>query len=233
MTEIDPNGGSPAYDTFRGTTEITGFVSYAGQGFAAVRAGSEQGSHPDPRPASNRRYLRDGLPALFREQPFAMGFVSAFEEVLDPIVALLDALPAHFRPDLAPLDILELTAMWLGVRSHERHPTADLRDLVAHAGELGRLRGTPAGVELALKLSFPDLPLRVEDGGGVAWGVAGELPAADPPSFVVYCDRAIPREEAANVARVIEAVRPVHVAYRLRIIGTGSDDHHAHERARL
>lgn len=171
-------------------------------------------------PACDACYLRNGLPDLYRGQPFAMRFVSAFEEVLDPIVALLDALPAHFTPALAPLDILELTSAWLGVRPNERHPAVDLRNLVAHAGELGRLRGTRAGVELALTLSFPDLPLRVEDDGGVAWSAAGDLSAAATPLFVVYCDQPIEREQAANVAQVIEAVKPAQVGCRLRIIGT-------------
>jgi phage tail-like protein len=216
-----PDQASPPapYEEFQGTTEITGFVAYTGPGFAAVRSAAQRGADPPPRPATNRRYLRDGLPALYREQPFAMQFVSAFEAGLDPVVALLDGLPAHFSPDLAPLDILELLSAWLGVEPAEDQPTARLRDLVANATELGRLRGTRAGIELALRLGFPELALRVEDGGGVAWGSDGALPAAASPSFVVYCDQPIPREQAANVARIIEALKPAHVGYRLRIKG--------------
>src|SRR6478752_1787913 len=188
MSAPDPAHPSPTYAEFQGTTEITGFVAYTGPGFAAVHPAPERGADPTPTPATNRRYLRNGLPALYREQPFAMHFVSAFEAGLDPIVALLDALPAHFSPDLAPLDILELLSAWLGVEPAEQQPTARLRDLVANATELGRLRGTCAGIELALRLGFPELPLQVEDGGGVAWGSDGAFPAATPPSFVVYCD---------------------------------------------
>jgi phage tail-like protein len=219
MSAPDPASPSATYAEFQGTTEISGFVAYTGPGFAEVRPAPERGADPTPAPATNRRYLRDGLPALYREQPFAMHFVSAFEAGLDPIVALLDGLPSHFSPDLAPLDVLELLSAWLGVEPDEQQSTARLRDLVAHATELGRLRGTRAGIELALRLGFPQLPLRVEDGGGVAWGLDGTLPIAAPPSFVVYCDEAIPREEAANVARVIESLKPVHVGYRLRIKG--------------
>jgi phage tail-like protein len=179
---------------------------------------------PTPTPATNRRYLRDGLPTLYREQPFTMRFVSAFEGVLDPAVALLDALPAHFTPTLAPVDILELTGGWLGVKPSEQQPPEHLRELVAHATELGRLRGTRAGIELTLGLSFPDLPLRVEDAGGVTWSVDGALPTAAPPSFVVYCDQPVPREQAASLARVIEEVKPAHVPYSLLIEVTRADD---------
>jgi phage tail-like protein len=202
-----------------GTRVISGFVTYAGEGFALVRPAPERGEHSHPTPATNRRYLRGGLPELYQEHDFTMRFVGAFEAVLDPLVAVLDTLPAHFDPELAPLDILDLATKWLGLEHNEAQPASQLRKLVLQTAELGRLRGTHAGVELALKLNFPDLPLRIEDGGRVAWSKNGELPAPGQPSFVVYCDKAISQEEAAEVARVIESVKPVHVAFRLRIKG--------------
>jgi phage tail-like protein len=148
-----------------------------------------------------------------------MRFVGALEAVLDPLVALLDMLAAHFDPELAPLDILDLATKWLGLEHNEAQPASQLRNLVMRTAELGRLRGTRAGVELALALNFPDLPLRIEDGGGIAWSGSRDLPPPAAPSFVVYCDKAISQEEAAEVARVIESVRPVHVGFRLRIKG--------------
>ena len=39
-----------------------------------------------------------------------------------------------------------------------------------------------------------------------------ESPAA---SFVVYCDKPIPEETQAAVARCIEQYKPVHTTYRL------------------
>jgi len=212
----DPGANSGSID---GTREITGFITYSGEGFAVVRPAAEVGEHANPTPAANRRYLRGGLPEIYQEQDFAMRFVGALEGVLDPLVALLDLLPAHFDPELAPLDILDLATKWLGLEHNEAQPAPQLRSLVLRTAELGRLRGTRAGVELALKLNFPDLPLRIEDGGGIAWSSNGDLPAPNPPSFVVYCDKAISQEEAAEVARVIESVRPVHVGFRLRIKG--------------
>jgi phage tail-like protein len=202
-----------------GTRVISGFVTYLSDGFAAVRAAPERGDDAAPTPASNRRYLRGALPGLYQEQDFAMRFVGAFEGAIDPIVALLDNLQAHFDPDLAPLDILDLTTKWLGLKHNEAQAASELRAVVRHAAELGRLRGTRAGLELALGLNFPDLPLRIEDAGTVTWSVEGDLPQPAAPSFVVYCDKPIEREEAASVARVIEAAKPVHVSYRLRIKG--------------
>jgi phage tail-like protein len=215
MSAVDGDDGFP----IEGTREITGFITYAGEGFAVVRAAAEVGEQAHPTPVTNRRYLRGGLPEIYQEQDFAMRFVGAFEGVLDPIVALLDTLPAHFDPELAPLDLLDLATKWLGLEHNEAQPAAQLRNLVRRTAELGRLRGTRAGIEMALRLNFPDLPLRVEDGGGVVVSTGGELPKPSPPGFVVYCDAPISQEEAAEVARVIEAVKPVHVGFRLRIKG--------------
>jgi hypothetical protein len=74
-------------------------------------------------------------------------------------------------------------------------------------------------MRLALELNFPGLPLRIEDGGRIHSAIDGEIPASEPPHFVVYCDKPIERDLAAEVARVIESVKPVHVSYRLRIRG--------------
>ena len=98
-----------------------------------------------------------------------MRFVGALEELLDPIVAVLDGLPHHFDPNFAPPDILELLAAWLGVDLDETQDIKHQREMVRRSAELGRRRGTVKGLELALKLHFPEVPMRVEDNGGVIW----------------------------------------------------------------
>ena len=176
------------------------------------------GSQEAPQVASARAYLRRGLPAVYREDDFGMRFVGALETLLDPIVSVLDNLPAHFDADLAPLNIVDALAVWLGLEPEESWSEELRRELVRRAGELTRRRGTRAGVELALKVAFPTLPLRVEDGGSVTWDVrVSERPADKAPGFVVYCDQPISEPEQAAVARMIERVKPVHVPYRLRV----------------
>ena len=51
-----------------------------------------------------------------------MRFVGAFEAVLDPLVAVLDTLPAHFDPELAPLDILDLAPSGSGIGTTRPSP---------------------------------------------------------------------------------------------------------------
>lgn len=190
---------------------------------AAANGGAPDGFHAAPAVVSRNGFMRRGLPAIYQSGDLTMRFVGGLEAVLDPVVAILDSLDHHFDPDLAPPDLLEFLAAWLGVELDESWPEERRRELVRRAGELHRKRGTRAGLELALSIAFPELPLRVEDTGGVTW-TREPAPAAPPaaggdaaPGFVVYCDTPISEPTPALLARTIERLRPADVTYRLRI----------------
>jgi phage tail-like protein len=194
-----------------------GHKTFGGAGFGTLMFQMASGPKGTPPVASTRAYLRNGLPSLYQDGDFGMRFVGALEELLDPIVAVLDGLPHHFDPNLAPPDILELLAAWLGVDLDETQDIRHQREMVRRSAELGRRRGTVKGLELALKLHFPETPMRVEDNGGVIWhGRPG--PAEKPSaSFVVYCDVPVDETVQAAIARCIEQYKPVHSTYRLRV----------------
>jgi len=193
------------------------FKTFSGTGFGTMMVRFSSGPKETPQVASSRAYLRSGLPAVYQEGDFGMRFIGALEALLDPIIAVLDALPAHFNPDHAPRDILALLASWLGVELNEGQELSQQREMVRRAADLGRTRGTVRGLELALKLSFPDVPLRVEDQGGVRWSLDNRPIEAPPPSFVVYCDKPVAEGIQAAIARCIEQYKPVGTAYRLRV----------------
>ena len=193
------------------------YRTFAGAGFGTLMVQLATGPKETPKVASSRAYLRGGLPAVYQEGDFGMRFIGALETLLDPIVAVLDALPAHFSADHAPRDVLDLLSAWLGVDLDESQTPQQRREMVRQAAELGRRRGTKQGVELALALGFPALPLRVEEPGGVRTAPPEGGMDAPPPSFIVYCDKPIPEETQAAVARCIEQYKPVHTTYRLRV----------------
>jgi phage tail-like protein len=194
-----------------------GRKTFGGAGFGTLMMQMVSGPKETPPVASTRAYLRNGLPSLYQDGDFGMRFVGALEELLDPIVAILDGLPAHFDPNHAPPDVLDLLAAWLGVDLDETHAIRHQREMVRRSAELGRRRGTVKGLELALALHFPEAPMRVEDNGGVIWhGRPG--PAEKPSaSFVVYCDQPVEENVQAAIARCIEQYKPVHSTYRLRV----------------
>jgi phage tail-like protein len=200
-----------------GTENGDGYRTFSGAGFGTLMVQLASGPKETPPVASSRAYLRGGLPAVYQEGDFGMRFIGALETLLDPIVAVLDALPAHFDPNLAPPDILSLLAAWLGVDLDETQSIKHQREMVLRSAELARKRGTVGGMELALKLHFPEVPMRVEDNGGVIWH--GRPGRAEKPtsSFIVYCDIPVDETVQAAIARCIEQHKPVHSTYRLRV----------------
>ena len=194
------------------------FVTFAGGGFGTIQIARAAGVDPAPEPVSSRRYLRDHLPAIYADGDFGMRMVAAFEAVLDPLVATLDNLAEHFDAAHAPRDVLELLSDWLALERDELRSGEERRRIVRRAPELMRLRGTRAGLELALELAFPGVPFRVEDAGGVRVSSDPDGEWADAPtSFVVYCDTPQPEDRQAEIARLIEQIKPAHVHYKLRV----------------
>lgn len=184
-----------------------------------IRAHERAVNGHSPAVASEREYLRRALPAIYQENDLSLRFVGSLEPLLDPIVALLDSLPAHVDPDIAPEDVLALMARWLGLEVDEAWPIERKRELVRRGDELARRHGTRAGLELTLRIAFPDHPLRVEDTGQVTW--EGRKDAKKPDrsgaGFVVYCDAPLDEHELGAVSRLIEQVKPVNVTYKLRV----------------
>ncbi len=194
------------------------FVTFAGGGFGTIQIERATGGDPAPRPVSSHRYLRDHLPAIYADGDFGMRMVSAFEAVLDPLVAALDNLAEHFDAAYAPRDVLELISDWLALERDELRSGEEHRRIVRRAPELMRLRGTRAGLELALTLAFPGVPFRVEDAGGVRISSDPDGTWDDTlTSFVVYCDTPLEQDRLAAVARLIDQAKPAHVAHRLRV----------------
>jgi phage tail-like protein len=195
------------------------FVTFKGAGFGTVQIERAMGTEPAPPSVSARRFLRDNLPGIYSEGDFGMRFVSAFETLLDPLVAALDNLPEHFDPLYAPRDVLDLLTAWLGLEHDEARSGEERRMIVRMAPELMRRRGTREGLELALGLAFPGVPFRVQDGGSVSWTLdaAEEPEPSEDPGFVVYCDVPLSEGRLAAVARLIDQAKPAHVNYRLRV----------------
>lgn len=197
-----------------------------------------------PPAASLRSYLRDGLPAVYRDrararstrsfahrvdpavpgEPFAMRFVGGLERVLDPIVAMLDLLPGHLDVSIAPPDWIALLGEWLGLELDAGLEPDPARLLAAHrrlvdsANEITRQRGTRAGLELLLKLAFKDLELEVRDSGGVTWSTdASRLQPAADPTLTVVCPASVDPARTAAIRRVVDDVKPAGVAFELRV----------------
>src|SRR3954452_7192638 len=105
------------------------------------------GHDSTPSVGSARGLLRTNVPAIYQEADgdFGARFLQGLEELLDPILATLDALPAPFHPTLAPKDVLVLLSAWLGLEGDESWPADQYRTLLRNAAELAHFRGTKHG----------------------------------------------------------------------------------------
>jgi phage tail-like protein len=176
------------------------------------RSGTEEA----PRVASARQYLRGGLPAIYRRDPdgFAMRMLESLERVLDPQVAILECLAAYFSPQMAPPGMVEAMSSWLGLPAAESYGQQTGRDLLDVAGRLARLRGTRAGLELALGKCFPKLRLEVEDHGAVLLDDAADT-SRPYPGFTVRVRGTLSPVLREQLRRAIEWQRPLQVPYTL------------------
>jgi phage tail-like protein len=169
-----------------------------------------------PAVASARRYLRDALPLIYREQSFTMDFLEALERVLDARVAIIDCLRAYIAPELAPERMVDAMADWLGLELDDAPAGDARRGLLVKARQTARLRGTAAGLQGALNEAFPDLDLRVYDNGRVVVSKAAGRAALEPnPGFRVTCGLPLTPSRQAAVQAAIARQLPLHVKHRL------------------
>nr|WP_046284319.1 phage tail protein [Mycobacterium sp. UM_NZ2] len=108
-----------------------------------------------------RRTSLDDLPAVFRSVPqsdFLGRFLGVFDSITASVERQLDELPALFDPFASPTstdrrhDVLSWVASWLAVSFDATWDEHLRRVLLAHTGRLHRLRGTPAGLRMALRI---------------------------------------------------------------------------------
>ncbi|WP_233221085.1 phage tail protein I [Streptomyces carminius] len=189
----------------------------------------------DPRPApdehTSRRLGTEGLlsphpfgarlPAPYAEDAFAQRFVSAFDEVMAPVLAVLDCLEAYWDPRLAPEDFLRWLAGWVAADADESRPLAERRRAVAGAVELHRLRGTARGLAEQVREAL-GVEVEVTDSGGAAWSAApgGDLPGSPEPFLRVRVRGDGPGAPSmTRLTALVDAGRPAHVPYTIESAG--------------
>ena len=135
------------------------FVTFAGAGFGTLQIELATGAGAAAPGGVRSSLSARQPPGVYADGDFTTRFVGAFEAVLDPLVASLDSLPEHFDPRYAPRDVLDLLIAWLGLEHDEARSGEERREIVLMAPELMRLRGTRAGLELALAARLPRRPV--------------------------------------------------------------------------
>lgn len=169
---------------------------------------------PTPHPIGER------LPAVYLDDDFTQRFVAALDEVLAPVFLTLDSFPAYLDPRLAPEDFLPWLAGWVALTIDEGWAVQRRRELVAHAVELHRWRGTRRGLAAHVRL-LTGGEVDIVDSGRCEWtDRPGEpVPGSGPPRVAVRVRVADP--EAVDVAHLRAAVTeavPAHVRVSVEIL---------------
>lgn len=166
-----------------------------------------------PPSVSARALLRLALPSIYQDPPdgLVMRFVLAMERVLDPRMALLDCRGAYFDRNLAPDDMVAQLAAWIGLDVAEL-PAHAARALLAKAKDLAEMRGTGAGITLALACCLPGVGFAVDDDGCTIAGQPDELRRApDRVQLRIRASRVLSLDEQRVVRRVVMQQCPLEV----------------------
>ncbi|QES51464.1 phage tail protein [Streptomyces venezuelae] len=159
------------------------------------------------------------LPAVFAEDDLAQRFVAGLDEVLAPILNVLDCLDSYFTPALAPVDFTRWLAGWVGAETDGTEPEDRLRAAVAAAAYLHRVRGTRRGLAEAIRLTFGVEP-EITESGGAGWSARplGPVPGERRPRLDVTLRLPAPTPaDEHRLDSLVAAARPAHMPYTVKV----------------
>jgi len=166
--------------------------------------------------------LGQELPSVYSEDPMALRFTTALDDLVAPLLSILDCLPAYFDPELAPPDFVAWLGGWVGVEVTGDEPEDILRRMVGGAAAAHRLRGTARGVSELVRLAFGVVP-EIEESGGANWSARprGAFPGDPEPRLTVRLR--VPDPAAVDLdrlERLVASVRPAHVPCHVEVVQT-------------
>ncbi len=145
------------------------------------------------------------LPSIYGDDPFLYGFLRLFETIWAPLERQIDQLYAYCNPRLTPAEFLPWLGTWVDLVLDENWPEARRRELIRHAAELYRRRGTAGALRDYLAIYTGVAPEIVEDGA-----------EGDPFHFSVIFRVADPAAiDQDRIRRIIEEEKPAHTSYTL------------------
>ncbi|HEY8546321.1 MAG TPA: phage tail protein [Acidimicrobiales bacterium] len=164
------------------------------------------------------------LPGLYQDDDLVQRFTAGLDEVLAPVIGVLDGFDAYLDPWLTPRDFLAWLARWVGVELDPSWPEDRQRAHVADAADLYAWRGTVRGLARLVEVTTGVRP-EVLETGGAAWTAApppaGTLPGSAAPALVVRLRAPAGTVDVARLDRLVAAAKPAHVPHRIELLEEG------------
>lgn len=168
--------------------------------------------------------LGEMLPAVFADDDLAQRFVAGLDEVLAPILNVLDS---YFTPALAPADFTRWLGGWVGAETDGTGPEEWLRAAVAAAARLHRVRGTRSGLAETVRLAFGVEP-EISESGAADWNAGPLGPVPGEPRPRLHVTLRLPDPTPADTHRLdslvahrldslVAAARPAHMPYTVQV----------------
>jgi phage tail-like protein len=159
------------------------------------------------------------LPAMLQADEFCVRFTQGLDPVLAPVLSTIDNLDAYLDPWLTPPDFLGWLAGWFAVELDATWAEEQRRGLVANALELGRWRGTVAGLSLLVQL-YTGEGVEIDDGGGVASSDDPDAPLPGRAARQVTV-RYLPGAgiDHERLTRLVRDAVPAHLSVRCEASG--------------
>jgi phage tail-like protein len=148
------------------------------------------------------RYLQY-LPDIYHT-PFMKRFLALFESIYAPIEWTADNFDLYLHPQTAPADFLPWLANWFDITFDKSWSEEQQRTLLTEAHQIYARRGTKWALSRVLEIYTGHTP-QIDDS-------SDDL---DPFTFTVTLPIAKSKTNPTLVARLINAHKPAHTAYRL------------------
>lgn len=160
------------------------------------------------------------LPSVLQEDEFAMRWSAGCDDVLAPVIGVLDCIEAYVDPLLTPADFLAWLVGWVGATVDENWADESQRRAVAGAVLLHRSRGTVAGLRQQLELATGGTVDLVES-GGVTYSTVpdeGYTPAAEAHLLVRVAVADPASVDIAALDSLIAAAKPAHLTHTIEVV---------------
>jgi phage tail-like protein len=171
--------------------------------------------------ADRPEILAPFMPAILRRDPFMANLLGMFDELLRPLLEMLDAADCYFDPRLTPMPMVEYLATWAGEELMQSWPEGAKRRLVSEAAWIHRARGTKAGLKRALELLTGKEVLVTDNSNGLrldadaTLGINTDLQAPEPNQINIVVRGKTAGIDMDAVRVVVRKLKPAHAVFTI------------------
>jgi len=165
--------------------------------------------------------LRTQIPPMLQDDPSIVAFLDGLDELIAPVISVLDSFDAYLDPQIAPLDMVRYMGGWVLASMDDVWTEEIVRRDVSRAAYRAKWAGTERALHDRL-VPYEVRDLTVVDPGGTMVETAPTDPSSwhDPDEFVVVL-KVTPKTAGAaeieRIERIARTVVPAHVSVRVTV----------------